>query len=103
MGFKRANLRCFVNNLCATIDLNSSNLQLASHAYEIDIGVNGLNYRFDIFVWFIEGSKRERNCSRMRIRVTFNFNSSKWQAFNNFYHSLVKFSSHKVSSASGTE
>lgn len=32
---------------------------------------NGLNYKFDIFVGFIEGSKHERkySCSRLRIRV----------------------------------
>jgi len=83
-----------VNNLYETIDPNSSNMQLASHAYEIDICL-GLNYKFVIFVGFIENSKRESNCPRMRIHVTLNFSSFKRHAFNNLYHSPVKFSSRK--------
>ena len=69
-------------------------MQLASHAYEIDICI-GLNYKHVIFVGFIEDSKRERNCPIMRIHVTLNFNSFKWHAFNNFYHRPVKSSSRK--------
>ena len=37
MELKKANFRSFVNNACATLDIRSSNMQLASHAYEIDI------------------------------------------------------------------